>query len=144
MDLTKKLPEAIQMTWEDEYWMQTLDYEQIPFWCRRCHEYGHLFRDCPKNNPNINPKNDELQTEEGFTRAPSRKQGNQKQDSQEVHKKIVVSNKFEALEGHEEENQEKMLTTNQGILPQEGSPASASLKEEENEEDKGHEGAHLT
>ena len=34
MDLTKELPEAIQMTWDDEYWMQTLDYEHIPFQCR--------------------------------------------------------------------------------------------------------------
>ena len=110
----------MRMTWEDEYWMQTLDYEQIPFTCRRCHEYGHLFRDCPKNNPKITPENDELQTEQGFARSPSRKQGNQKQDSQEVHKKIVVSNKFEALGYHDEENPVNILMINKGTSSQEG------------------------
>ena len=24
-----------------------MDYENIPFWCRICHEYGHLASACP-------------------------------------------------------------------------------------------------
>ena len=27
---------------------QRLDYEQLPFKCRGCHEYGHFIRNCPK------------------------------------------------------------------------------------------------
>lgn len=26
-----------------------MDYEYIPFWYKRCHEYGHLYRQCPLN-----------------------------------------------------------------------------------------------
>lgn len=29
--------------------MQTVDYEHIPFKCRKFHEHGHLFRKCPLN-----------------------------------------------------------------------------------------------
>ena len=71
----------MRMTWEDEYWMQTLDYEQIPFWCQRCHEYGHLFRDCPMNSLEINLGKEEEKKEQGFSRVPSRKRGGQKQDN---------------------------------------------------------------
>ena len=48
LDLSKELPEAIILNWEDEEWIQPIDYEQLPFRCRNCHEYGHLGRDCPK------------------------------------------------------------------------------------------------
>jgi hypothetical protein len=33
----------------DEEWIQNIDYEQIPFRCRRFHEHGHLIRECPLN-----------------------------------------------------------------------------------------------
>ena len=49
MDLSKALPEEIRMIWDDEDWMQNLDYEQIPFRFCRFHKYSHLFRECPLN-----------------------------------------------------------------------------------------------
>lgn len=30
--------------------IQELDYEQLPFKCRYCHEYGHFARYCKKKN----------------------------------------------------------------------------------------------
>ena len=42
MDLSKALPEAIRLLWDDDEWLQNLDYEQVPFRCCRCHEYGHF------------------------------------------------------------------------------------------------------
>ena len=63
------------MSWEDEDLVQTLYYEQIPFWCRRCHEYGHLFRDCAMNSTKINLGKEEENKDHGFTRAPSKKRG---------------------------------------------------------------------
>jgi hypothetical protein len=39
------------MDYQDDEWSQTLDYEHIPFRCRKFHEHEHLFRECPLNNP---------------------------------------------------------------------------------------------
>jgi hypothetical protein len=49
MDVSGALPEAISLEFRDEEWIQNIDYEQIPFRCRRCHEHGHLIRECPLN-----------------------------------------------------------------------------------------------
>ena len=51
MDLSRELPEAISLNWEDEEWIQPIDYEQLPFRCRLCHEYGHLGRNYPIYGP---------------------------------------------------------------------------------------------
>ena len=31
MDLSKDLPKAVSLNWEDEEWIQQIDYEQLPF-----------------------------------------------------------------------------------------------------------------
>ena len=49
LDISRDLPDGIELTWEDEEWFQAIDYEQIHFRCRRCHEHGHLFKDFPQN-----------------------------------------------------------------------------------------------
>ena len=48
MDLSKDLPEAVCLNWEDEEWIQKIDYEQLSFKCRNCHEHGHFQRNYPK------------------------------------------------------------------------------------------------
>ena len=50
LDISKELPENIKLSWQDEEWIQTIDYEHIPFHCRKCHEHGHLFHACPLNS----------------------------------------------------------------------------------------------
>ena len=87
MDLSRELPEAIRIPWEDKDGMQTLDYEQIPFGCRKCHEYGHLFRDYPMNSPKINPKKGADQPDQGFSKVPSQKRRSRKQENQKVQRK---------------------------------------------------------
>jgi hypothetical protein len=47
MNVSGALLEAISLEFKDEEWIQNIDYEQIPFRCRRCHEHGHLIRECP-------------------------------------------------------------------------------------------------
>ena len=42
VDLEAGLPEAINLTVGNSYHFQKLDYEQLPFKCRGCHEYGHF------------------------------------------------------------------------------------------------------
>jgi hypothetical protein len=49
MDVSGALLEAISLEFRDEEWIQSTDYKQIPFLCRRCHEHGHLLRECPLN-----------------------------------------------------------------------------------------------
>ena len=45
MDLSGALLEEIILDVYDEDWVQIVDYEHIPFRCRKCHEHDHLFRD---------------------------------------------------------------------------------------------------
>lgn len=49
MDLSGALPDELILEVFDEELVQTVDYEHVPFRGRKCHEHGHLFRDCPLN-----------------------------------------------------------------------------------------------
>jgi hypothetical protein len=51
MNISKALPGSVTLEYKDEEWVQTIDYEHIPFHCRKYHEHGHLFRECPLNVP---------------------------------------------------------------------------------------------
>jgi hypothetical protein len=65
MDISKFLPGSVTLEYQDEEWAQTIDYEHIPFHCRKCHEHGHLFRDFPLNAP-AKPEMEE-KMKDGFT-----------------------------------------------------------------------------
>ena len=45
MDLSGALSDEVILEVFNEEWVQTVDYEHIPFRCHKCHEHGHLFRD---------------------------------------------------------------------------------------------------
>lgn len=47
MDLSGALPDEVILEVFDEEWVKIVDYEHISFSCCRCHEHGHLFKDCP-------------------------------------------------------------------------------------------------
>lgn len=49
MNIAEPLPEHIELEYHDEIWQQPIDYEHIPFRCQKCHEYGHLYKQCPLN-----------------------------------------------------------------------------------------------
>jgi len=53
VDLEKGLPKAIEITLHNWTYLQQVDYEQLPFKCKICHEYGHFTKRCPKvpSNP---------------------------------------------------------------------------------------------
>lgn len=58
LDLSKGLPEQIDLKINDFVWTQTLDYENTSFRCRHCHQAGHLQNTCPscpakKNKANV-------------------------------------------------------------------------------------------
>ena len=49
MDLSGALLNAIILEVYDKEWVQVVDYDHVPFRCRKCHEHGHLFKDFPSN-----------------------------------------------------------------------------------------------
>jgi hypothetical protein len=59
MNMTTTLPESITISFQDNEWVQPIDYEHIPFRCRKCHEHRHLFWDCPQNQSSITNKGKE-------------------------------------------------------------------------------------
>lgn len=75
MDLSGTLLEAIILEVYYEEWVQTVDYEHIPFRCHKCHEHGHLFRDCPTNNMEGNGKTYLDRDHEGFTKVGGKGKG---------------------------------------------------------------------
>ena len=56
VDLEVGLPEAIKLSVADWTHFQELDYEQLPFKCRFCHEYGNFARYCKKKNEETSEK----------------------------------------------------------------------------------------
>jgi hypothetical protein len=68
MNVANSIPDSIVVSYQDEEWIQPLNYEHIPFQCRKFHVHGHLFRDCPLNSPTQGSKVKEEIDLEGFTK----------------------------------------------------------------------------
>jgi len=71
MDISSALLGSVTLEYQDEDWNQTMDYEHIPFRCRKCHENGHLFHDYPLNAQNS--KVWEGKQKDGYTTVTGRK-----------------------------------------------------------------------
>lgn len=75
-----------------------IDYEHVPFHCRKFHKHGHLFRDFPLNNPpklNNSAKGPDV---EGFTKVSKRKRHSKKPNmATPAPKTPSTSNSFEIL-----------------------------------------------
>lgn len=78
MNIPSSPQEAINPELEGKYWIQTQDYEHIPFRCMRCHVHENLFFEFPLNEPKKDPKEVEAKDSEGFTKIPSNKHQNKK------------------------------------------------------------------
>jgi len=55
-----------------------VDYEHVPFECHKCHEHGHLFRDCPLNKMESNIKTNTGKDTKGFTKVGGKVKGGKK------------------------------------------------------------------
>ena len=67
VDLEARLPETINLTVGNWYHYQKLDYEQLPFKYRGCHEYGNFFRNYPQK------QEDQQEKEEGWQKVKKSK-----------------------------------------------------------------------
>jgi hypothetical protein len=103
MNISKALPGAVTLEYQDEDWQQTLDYEHIPFRCRRCHEHGHLYRDCPLIKQ-VTKANDTMQ-KDGFTTVTSKRRNPPKKQTTDPKQNIATKNSYEILEQLPEEEE---------------------------------------
>lgn len=78
MDLSGDLPDEIILEAHDEEWVQTIDYEHIPFRCRKCHVHGHLFRDFPLTRIENKSKFNAMKDSKGFHKMAYKGKGNKK------------------------------------------------------------------
>jgi len=68
MDVSGALPEAISLEFMDEEWIQSIEYDHIPFRCRRFHEHGHLIKECMLNKKQEMKNTKTQQDEDGFVK----------------------------------------------------------------------------
>lgn len=111
MRLSKALSDAVSIYHDDVEWVQLIDYEHVPFRCRRCHALGHLFRDCPLNKKPSSPSAPDKSEFDGFTKVANRKKNHKKPASnpkmpQSSSSKPSTSNNFEALARQNDLNSE--------------------------------------
>ena len=75
INIRNGLPGAMRIAWKDYSHLQTLDYENVPFCCHHCHEYGHPAIECPlmtHSRDNIKKEdNNSISGGEGDISAPS-------------------------------------------------------------------------
>jgi hypothetical protein len=71
MNVSMSIRESIFLNYQDIKWVQTLNYEFIPFCYHHCHEHDHRFREYPIINPPKKTKLD-IVSDEGFVKVPSR------------------------------------------------------------------------
>lgn len=119
MNITETLLDSIELEYHDEIWHQLVDYEHIPFHCKRCHEYGHLYRECPititeqekrgnnERRTTAKESGQEEETSEKFKEG--KKQGITKCSQKNKKRSITIEsqNKFKALQEEEIETEEK-------------------------------------
>jgi hypothetical protein len=109
--------------------LQTIDYEHIPFRCRKCHEHGHLFRECPLNATNKEGNSDADKDKDGFAHTPGkRRQGGRKKATQ-ASKDPSTNNKYAVLQDQPENPSDPKEVQTEKIPQQTGKGKEGSMPE---------------
>jgi len=107
MDLLGALSDEIILEVFDEEWVQTVDYEHIPFKCHKCHEHGHLLKDCPLSKADNKSKPNTMTDLESFQKVASKGKGGKKGLKQQRNEGLkTIQNRFQVLEENEETKNE--------------------------------------
>ena len=75
INIRNGLPGVVRLALRQCSYCQVLDYEHVSFMCRCCHDYGHLYRDCPHNPPPYDTKPSIEEGTQGFFRVQEKKKG---------------------------------------------------------------------
>jgi len=118
MHLTKALVDSVSLFHDDFEWTQPLDYEHIPFRCRKCHEHGHLFRDCPLNAQSKASSHDLNKDSDGFTKIPIRRRHTKKNHAASDQAfKMDPQNRFSILTLHDQQGSPNPESLDQPLPP---------------------------
>lgn len=111
IDVYGALPKAVKLIYRDEVWLQSIDYEHIPFRCKKCHEHGHLFWDFPMNKtPQTQEQASKRKDSKGYTKVISRNNNNRKNAIPKKNQyKEAGHNQFNALNNTQEKMDPKDL-----------------------------------
>ena len=128
MHLTTALADSVSLFHDDYEWIQPLDYEHIHFRCRKCHEHGHLFRDCPLNMQAKDSSPDLNKDSEGFTKIPiCRRHTRKPHATQDQTIKIDPQNRFTVLASQDPQRNPTPESQNQPLPPTSSFKHSAPL-----------------
>jgi hypothetical protein len=103
LNIEKPLPGTIVLKYQDEDWIQTIDYEHIPFRCRKCHEHGHLFRECPLNATPKEGNPEDGKDKDGFAQPRGKRRQAGRWQQNQVSKDPSTRNKFAILKDQPED-----------------------------------------
>jgi hypothetical protein len=84
LNIREGLGEEVDLSWGSFTHTQRLDYENVPFRCRRCHQYRHLIKNCsmPVRTRGMVFKSDKGQLQKVNTPTASSSEGIQNQEEQ--------------------------------------------------------------
>jgi len=78
MDLKQALPDTVSLFHDNIEWIHLIDYEHVPFRCRKCHDLGHLYKDCPPNRKPPPQMDSDNPAFDGFTKVVNCRIGHNK------------------------------------------------------------------
>lgn len=131
MRLDKALPDSVSLFHDDYEWTQSLDYEHVPFCCRKCHAHGNLFCGCLLNAKPQSPDPSEKSAQDGFTKVANRKilhkkSSTGKKPQEDVASFPSTSNSFEILAKTSEDHPLNLMPIPSPITSPEIPPPSGS------------------